>query len=958
MDLSDLNKEQRAAVEHDQGPMLVVAGAGTGKTEVITRRVAYLIASGRAQPGQVLVLTFTEKAAREMAERIYDLVDWRAFQIPVMTFHGFGTELLGSYATHIGRSTRGGLINDTQKTLLLLQHFDRVKLAYYPLQSDLYDFLAGVVGYIGQLQNNDVSADDYGSYVKELQRDPGETHPQDVAEQADLAALYRLYEALKAETGSFDYSDQLLLPLKILRERPNLAERLRQRYRYVLVDEYQDTNPVQDELLRSFVPPDGNVFAVGDDDQSIYAFRGAEIANILSFAERFRVPRPVVLVRNYRSAQPILDAAYRLIRHNDPDRLEARLGLDKRLLAAAQKQGEVKFVSYAAPADELEGVTAALQARLAAGEKAAQIAVLAATKAPLKALARLLRARGVGFALVAESNIFEQPELINLWYLLQWLSFRASEESVAHVMLGPFMRWRADDYRRLLEQGRADLASAEEVLRASFEADPDARMAVERLDRWREWAQELPVSRLAFRLVFETGLSDRLIAAAGSNPRIARVFEDLQRLLAHMQDYEMVAADATLTGYLSVFPKPPVIEVTEPLGDAEGVQLLSVHASKGLEFETVYLIGCTQRSWSEAPGHGGRELPEQLRRRSELPPEHEFRRLMYVAATRAKNRLIISAAAQDAAGRRQTSSPFLSELLGGAVLAAPEPTVASDTTRMLNKLQRYYPLASQQQRRLPFETADGWLELGVNDLGLYERCPYDFYLQNVLGISQPFGPQLGFGLALHGVIQAYYEAKLRGETAGLEELHARLDELWSDRGYERRELAQSARQLAHQVLERFVARERAADRRVLGSEVPIRLELEEAKLRLRGRIDASFETPAGVELRDFKTGRKTDPDKLVEEAKKSFQLRTYALAYQAMSGRAPAAVTLDFVVTGAEGGVELSAAILKNHRAKLAKLAVSIRQREFTPKPSRFHHCAAIRYYGTVETDEAEAAHA
>ncbi|HSH31340.1 MAG TPA: ATP-dependent DNA helicase [Candidatus Saccharimonadales bacterium] len=953
MDLSDLNPEQRAAVEHDTGPMLVVAGAGTGKTEVITRRVAYLISAGQAQPGEILVLTFTEKAAREMAERIYDLVGWRAFQIPVMTFHGFGAELLGNYAHHIGRSTKGGLINDTQKTLLLLQHLNRVALSYYPLQTDLYEFLAGVVAYIGQLQNNDVSAASYQSYVQALQSDPAGMHPQDVAEQADLAALYSLYETLKNETGSFDYSDQLILPLEILRQRPNLAERLHQRYRYVLVDEYQDTNLVQDQLLRSFVPADGNIFAVGDDDQSIYAFRGSEVANILSFSEHFKLSRPVVLVRNYRSGQVVLDAAYRLIRHNDPERLEARLGLDKRLIAAARQDGEVKLELYPSRADELEAVATALKNRFSAGEPAASMAVLAATKAPLKDLSRLLRQRGVPFALVAESNIFEQPELINLWYLLRWLDHRATDESIAHVMLGPFMGWQADVYRRLLERSRADLATPEDTLRTLAATDPAIAVAVKRLDEWRGWAREMPVSRLVFQLVFETGLSERLIAAAEHNPRIVRVFEDLQRLLAQMQDFEMVAVDASLSSYLAVFPSPPVIEVTEPVGDSQGVQLLTVHASKGLEFETVYLIGCTQRSWSEAQRRG-HDLPEGLRRQSELPPEHEFRRLMYVAVTRAKQRLIASAAIKDGSGRRQTLSPFLGELLGREVWEVPAAGVISDTKKMLSNLQRFYPLDHQQQPRFVFESSDGWLELGVNDLGLYERCPYDFYLQKVLGISQPFGPQLGFGLALHGTIQSYYEARLRGEVLSLAILHARLDELWSDRGYERREIAQTARQQAHEVVERFVMRDQAAGRQVLASEMPIRMELPEAKLRLRGRIDAAFETAHGLELRDFKTGRKTDPDKLKDDAKKNFQLRSYALAYQAMTGQAPAMVILDYVVTGVEGAAELSEAILKNHRAKLAKLAAGIRQRDFRPKPSPFHDCAAIRYYGTATADELE----
>jgi len=349
--LDGLNPEQLAAVQHDTGPQLVIAGAGTGKTQVITRRIAHLIAGGKAKPNQILALTFTEKAAREMQERLYELIGWESFQVPVLTFNAFGAELLGRFASHIGRSVRGGLLNDTQKTLLLQQHIERISFQYYGPQDDSYEFMSGVVAYIGQLQNAGVSAVAYNSFVADLRLNPGSNHPSDILEQEDLARLYTLYEELKVETGAYDYNDQLALPLEILRTRPNVAQRLQNEYRYVLVDEYQDTNTVQDALLRTFVGREGNIFAVGDDDQAIYGFRGAEINNILDFAKHYAVTDPAVLVRNYRSGQAVLDAAYRLIQHNNPHRLEENLGINKRLLAL-HDDSRVSFVGYGSGADE------------------------------------------------------------------------------------------------------------------------------------------------------------------------------------------------------------------------------------------------------------------------------------------------------------------------------------------------------------------------------------------------------------------------------------------------------------------------------------------------------------------------------------------------------------------------------------------------------------------------------
>jgi DNA helicase-2/ATP-dependent DNA helicase PcrA len=957
MDMGELNAAQRQAVKHGEGPLLVVAGAGTGKTRVITQRIARLIEEGKAQPAQILALTFTEKAAREMAERLYELIGWRSYQVPVMTFHAFGAELLGRYASHIGRSTRGGLLNETQKALLLQQHLHRVELSYYGPHSQIMEFLSGVVDYFGRLQNSGIGAADYQKYVDQLIVEPGDRHPQDIIEQTDLSKLYSLYEAIKAETGSFDYHDQLQIPLTILQQKPNLAERLANQYTYVMVDEYQDTNSLQDGLLRAFIKPTANLMAVGDDDQAIYGFRGAQIDNILSFAEHFKLDQPVALIENYRSGQPILDAAYRLIQYTNPERLEAKLGLNKRLVAQRQ-DGAITFQPYDNAPAELSGVAEAIAARLAAGAAPERLAVLSATHAPLKRLAKQLTSRQLPFALSTQVSIFEQPELNQLWYLLEWIGLRADEVSLPHVMLSRFIGWSAEEFRELLGRSREDYQGIEDRLRAEAGTNQLAQRTVERLDTWRSWASQLSVGQLTYQLVFETGVSDQLIAQAADQARMVRVFEDLGQLLIQMQDYETVARDATLAGYLQAFPQPPTIEVAEPMGDSQGVQLLTIHASKGLEFDTVYLIGCTQRSWSGGRGGSGWEVPPELVTTPELPPEHELRRLMYVAVTRARHSLILSAAAQTAGGARQTVSPFIEELLPGRSPVTDPVKKAVTIKESMTKLQQLYPLKQQQSAKLPFENADGWLELGVGDLGSYDFCPYDFYLEKVLSIQQPFGPQLAFGVALHAAIQAYYQAQQRGEQPKLTELQARLDELWSDRGYGSREQATQARRAAQQALVAFVAREQRLQRQVLGVELPIKLELPEAKLRLRGRIDAYFQEADGVELRDFKTGRKTDPEAVARAAKNSFQLRTYALAYQEMTGQAPTAVALDYVVTGVEGRAELSAKILQNHRAKLIQLASQIRERRFEPKPSNVHQCAAVRYYGTGERDEAEAAHA
>jgi DNA helicase-2/ATP-dependent DNA helicase PcrA len=950
--LDGLNPEQLEAVRHVDGPMLVVAGAGTGKTQVITKRIAYLIAEGHAKPSQVLALTFTEKAAREMEDRLYHLIGWESFQVPIMTFHAFGTELLSRYASHIGRSIRGGLLNETQKALLLEQHLDRVHFKYYGHQDDGFEFVGTVIAYINELQNAAITAASYLEYVQDLRENPADMHPHDIDEHEDLATLYALYEELKAETGTFDYNDQLELPLQILRTRPNLAQRLAQEYMYVLVDEYQDTNAVQDALLRSFIPSGGNIFAVGDDDQAIYGFRGADVANILDFSQHFRVEESLALVRNYRSGQAILDASYQLIQHNNPERLESKLGISKRLIARTTDIGQVEFTHYKDAQDELYSIAKRLE-KDSAGIAASNLAVLASTHAPLKNLARLLRRLGIPYSMSTSLDIFEQPEIIGLWYLMKWLCMKADDETIGHVIMGPLISWSPEMYRRIASRSTEAMIPVEDALRS--DEHEDSVHLISNLDAWRSWALEFPVSHLAFKLVFETELADQWRKVAEEKPRMIRVFEDLQKWLEQMQDFESVAENTSASQYMTLFPKPPSIEVSEPVGEEGGVQLLTVHSSKGLEFDSVYLINCTQRSWSSS-GRATKEIPEKFAKARQLPVEHEYRRLMYVAVTRAKKNLFVSAPAAGPSGTKLSLSPLVHELMDVTPVPNSSSIGLDIAQQAFDRVQGYYPLRDGlmvDSNKMPFEDAEGWMNLNVTQLSQYEYCPFEFYVTNVLQIKQLLGPQVNFGNVVHKVIERHNKAKLSGGDVSEQELHTLLDELWSDKGYRHRDIAHHDRELAHQTLATFLLRSAQSNDRIVASERPIKLEIPEARLRLKGKMDAVFERADGVEIRDYKTGRnKTDVDKLSKSAKTNSQLRTYALAYESDHGVAPAAVTLDYVVTGVEGTALLTPAILRNHRERLGTLADKIRNRQFEPNSSPMHQCAAIKYYGTGEQDE------
>ena len=332
--LSGLNPEQRRAVTHRDGPLLVVAGAGTGKTEVITRRIAWLVATRRARPAEILGLTFTDKAAAEMQLRVDQLVPYGFADTAISTFHAFGDRLIREFAFELGISPDARVLSRAETVMFLREHLFELGLdAYLPL-GDPTRFLGALATLFGRCRDEDVSPSAYRAHADQIAAsaavataargpapaaegaDPAAVQAlaELAARQDELASAYGRYTELLAASGSIDFGDQVALALRLLRESATTLSTVRARYRYILVDEFQDTNPVQSALVGLLAERHRNITVVGDDDQSIYRFRGAAISNILEFRDRYRGARTVVLRRNYRSTAPILDASYRLIK--------------------------------------------------------------------------------------------------------------------------------------------------------------------------------------------------------------------------------------------------------------------------------------------------------------------------------------------------------------------------------------------------------------------------------------------------------------------------------------------------------------------------------------------------------------------------------------------------------------------------------------------------------------------
>jgi len=635
--LSALNETQRQAVEALDGPVLVLAGAGTGKTRVLTTRLAHLLNTGKAGPGDLLAVTFTNKAAREMKDRVAALVHRPVEGWWLGTFHALAARILRSHAEVVGLKPNFTILDSDDQLRLMKQIVQAADIddKKWPPRAVLHQ--------VERWKDRGLGPDKIG-----------------VAEAGDFAEgkapeIYRAYQERLKTLNAADFGDLLLHNLTIFLTRPEILERYQLRFRYILVDEYQDTNVSQYLWLRLLAQKYRNICCVGDDDQSIYGWRGAEVGNILRFEEDFPGARIVRLERNYRSTQHILRAASGLIAHN-----EGRLGKtlwteddpgEKVLLRGLwDGEAEARYIS-----DEIE----AIERR---GGSLGQIAILVRAGYQMREFEERFMTAGVPYRVVGGPRFYERQEIRDALAYLRLVHQPADDLAFERVVNLP-RRGIGDSTLQLLHRfARAnEMPLTEAALRlvGSDELKPAAKRALGRfmedLDRWRGFARDLPHTELAERLLDESGYTamwqnDRSPDAAGR-------LENLKELVVAMAEFE------TLGGFLE---HVSLVMENAATDSVEKVTLMTLHSAKGLEFDHVFLPG-----WEEGVFPHQRALDE-----TGLSGLEEERRLAYVGLTRARKRAWVSYAANRRIHNQWQSlipSRFVDELPKDAIDRVVDP---------------------------------------------------------------------------------------------------------------------------------------------------------------------------------------------------------------------------------------------------------------------------------------------
>ena len=661
--LDALNPPQREAVAHRGSPLLILAGAGSGKTRTLTHRVAHLLHTGDARPHQILAVTFTNKAAREMAERIDALLGGPAPGLWALTFHAFGARILRQHGEFLGYPPRMIIYDQRDRLTLIKQVMKERKI-----NDKLYSPTA-VAWRISELKNRLMGPDDYEEEAAEFG-----------IEQATLA-VYRGYQARLAKAGAADFDDLLMQPVHLLANHEAVRDHYRGRFAHILIDEYQDTNRAQYQLVRLLEGDNRNLCVVGDDDQSIYGWRGADLNNILSFEEDHPGCLTLKLEQNYRSTPEILETANHLIRHNLGRKGKALWtdldgGHRPRLHRCMDEEEEARFV-----ADEIA------QER-GARRPLAHFAILYRTHAQSRVLEATLRAHNLTYAVYGGQRFYERKEIKDCLAYLRVLVNPDDDVSFERIINLPPRGIGANLLAHLRQTAVRHSCS---LYRAVGHALDDttlpgrARNALARLTEL--WARlrsvaDLPLPTLFDSVLAETGLVAHL-AREGTTESISRV-ENVQELATAIS--RSVAADPELDLATYLEQISLVTDLDEAADDREVVTLMTLHAAKGLEFPVVFITGLEEGLFPHKMSQGSEEEIE------------EERRLAYVGITRAKERLYLTLATRrhlQGAVQYNNPSRFLDEI-PESLLEIDTPPALAAPPRMASPLHRRATAATQR----------------------------------------------------------------------------------------------------------------------------------------------------------------------------------------------------------------------------------------------------------------------
>jgi DNA helicase-2/ATP-dependent DNA helicase PcrA len=961
-----MNEAQKRAIMHGPGPLLVIAGAGTGKTRVITERIRHLLDSNPSLGGEnILGLTYTKKAAGEMKSRVVKTCGERGRNVTMATFHAFCETLLKEIDPKVT------VLEDVDHWILLRRNMARLQLEKYRRLAEPGQFLGDFLRFFSRCQDELISSEDYQRYANELEDDlEGEREQlnedtylervENVALQKEIARAYKASEELLNERKYFSFGSLITWTVALLGKDAAIRERFQQRFKHILVDEFQDTNIAQLELLLLLSPEPRNIVVVGDNDQAIYRFRGASFGSFKLFLERFAgwktgqdsAPFRVTLTENYRSTPNILRVATQVIAQN-----EVSADFPTKLLSPTCAEGErIRVVELANEDEEALWVANELERLHRAGTPWRDFAVLYRQHAHRDRLVEELSRRKVPFV-ITRLSILEHPLVRDVLAYLRLVAKPYDDIACARVLAAPAWHLEPVDLVRLAERTRkrrgTSLHDALQSPQSELPFNPSAATLSELLEF--SAAQRKTLKRRTAREILST-LTEWLEISQLASVRDRRYVAQLAQFLKDWEPKSDTRSLPEFLEYLDYFEQAGGVICLDEEVPGDAIQLMTVHGAKGLEFPHVFVLRVNHGQFPPRERSPLFEFPVKLMK-EELPAGQfhiqEERRLFYVALTRAERKLTITTLAE----KKGKVPTFIEDIL-------MEPSVKRrDVLQIAPKVrprdeQAYadggaanraslFPSLSQRPR--VFSRIADWaqtfhppspepLKLSASAVDNYRKCPQQFLFSR--GWSLKEGPQatLTFGSVMHTTIKRFVDQLRKGVKLPFDEVLRIFETEWTSAGFEDDYQEGEYKKDGIEQLRAFHAGLLRTPPEILEQEKAFELPLENNVI-INGRIDQINSLGGNdVEIVDYKTGKARN----TADARRDLQLSIYAVAAKEILELNPVRLVFHYLQNNEIQTTTRSAKQLDEAQKIIQEAAADIRAGEFSPKPG--YACRTCAY--------------
>jgi len=937
-----LNEEQKKAVTFGNGPLLIIAGAGTGKTTVITERIKHLIEKGLAKPQEILALTFTEKASREMEERVDLALPYGITQMWISTFHAFCDRILRSEALAIGLDPNYKLMTEAETIQFMRSHLFDFDLNYFRPLGNATKFISGMIQHFSRLKDEDITPIQYIEWSKKQKIEKEERE-----KYLELAYAYRTYEELKVKESVADYGDLIGHTVKLFRTRKSILKRYQEQFKYILIDEFQDTNFIQNELAVLLSGKRANISVVGDDDQAIYRWRGAAVSNIIQFRKRFPKASIVTLTKNYRSTKEILDRSYELIQNNNPDRLEIVEKIDKKLECIRRVKGTDIYFSYHEQGeDEAEYVAKTIEIVEKEDEDRMHrdFAILVRANAHADPLVRALRRRGIPYQFLGPGQLYKQPEVKDLISYLKVLYDIHDSIALYRVLSMDYFAIPPRDIASLLSYARQhgislfEACEELEKIKVSNDGKKKIPFLITFITKQLGSMKKETAGQLLYDFLEHTGFLKNVTSYA--TVKDERVAENIAKFFNKLKTYESDHEDASVFAVvdwlnLSMDVGESPTSATSDWSERNAVNILTIHSAKGLEFPVVFLVNLVNQRFPTINRKEQIPIPDDLVK--EILPVGDYhteeeRRLFYVGMTRARDRLYFTASKYYGDGKREKKvSQFVSEAISEERVQL-EMKSEKKQDRQMSLLEWKY-IGEKEEDSIKRTVT----YLSYSQLETYKTCPLQYRYRYVLRIPVPAQPALVFGDTIHRTIHAFYELVRRHEKVSKEILLSLLYTMWSKTGYRNKAYEEKMRAHGEELLSKYFDTSFDKNVHILALEQPFKLKVGKT-LTIGGKIDRVDRLKNGmIEIIDYKTGSAPKNKKIEED----FQLTIYALAAtdKGLYGKSPEDVRVSFYFF--EGQEKISGTRKKKQleeaKEEILTAADHIERSNFLPTPGK--HC-------------------